>query len=178
MDSPDTWIWIWLVAAFVFAAGEMASPGSFFLLPFAVGALVASALAFAGVGLIGTWSAFIGMSLATLVAMRPLARRLDQADVDHGIGARRLVGQAATVIQEIPGTGELGLVRVQREDWRAESLDGTAIAAGTAVRVAEVVGTRVLVVPVDSSSHTRPPPITPPPPHNPPFTTPPQGADP
>jgi membrane protein implicated in regulation of membrane protease activity len=173
MDSPDTWIWIWLVAAFVFAAGEMASPGSFFLLPFAIGALVASALAFVDVGLVGTWSAFIGASLAALVALRPLARRLDQTDVDHGIGARRLVGQPATVIQEIPGTGELGLVRVQREEWRAESLDGAAIAPGTTVRVAEVEGTRVLVVPVGTPADTPPPP-----PQNPPFTTPPQGADP
>ena len=46
MDSPEQWRWLWLVAAAVFAIGEMATPGSFFLAPFAVGAFVASLLAF------------------------------------------------------------------------------------------------------------------------------------
>lgn len=173
MDSPDTWIWIWLVAAFVFAVGEMGSPGSFFLLPFAIGSLAASGLAFAGIGLVGEWMAFIGVSVASLVAMRPVARRLDQSDVDYGIGARRLIGQSAAVTQEIPGKGELGMVKVQREEWRAESLDGASIAHGTTVRVAEVEGTRVVVVPVH---HPQTPPATPPRP-GPPPSIPPQGAD-
>ena len=38
MDDPEVWRWIWLVAAVLFAIGEMGSPGSFFLLPFAAGA--------------------------------------------------------------------------------------------------------------------------------------------
>lgn len=166
MDSPDTWIWIWLIAAFVFAVGEMSSPGSFFLLPFAIGALGAAGLAFADVGLVGEWIVFIAISLAALVAMRPLARRLDQSDADRGIGARRLVGQSAIVTQGIPGKGELGMVRVEREDWRAESLDGVPVPSGSTVRVAEVEGTRVVVVPIDRAA----PPITPP------STMPPQGA--
>jgi membrane-bound ClpP family serine protease len=49
------------------------------------------------------------------------------------------------VLQEIPGQGELGLVRVHREEWRAESMDGSAIPMGAAVRVADIEGTRVIV---------------------------------
>jgi membrane protein implicated in regulation of membrane protease activity len=145
MDTPETWRWLWLMAAFAFAVGEMASPGSFFLLPFAVGALVATVLAFAGVGLGVEWIAFVAVSVGALFALRPLARRLDLIDDDIGIGSRRLIGQTATVLQEIPGSGELGLVRVHREEWRAESMDGSAIATGSAVRVADVEGTRVIV---------------------------------
>ncbi len=37
------------------------------------------------------------------------------------------------------------MVRVDREQWRAQSTDGSPIAAGTVVRVAEVQGTRVIV---------------------------------
>jgi membrane protein implicated in regulation of membrane protease activity len=148
MDSPEQWRWIWLVAALLFAVGEMATPGSFFLMPFAVGALVASVLAFADVGLTGEWIAFVAISVGALAALRPLARRLDLAGHDWGVGAQRLVGRTATVLQEIPGAGELGLVRVDREEWRAESLDGSPIPPGAAVKVAEIQGTRVIVSPV------------------------------
>jgi membrane protein implicated in regulation of membrane protease activity len=149
MDSPEEWRWIWLVGAFLFALGEMGSPGSFFLLPFAAGALVASLLAFADIGLAGEWIAFIGISAASLAVLRPVARRLDLSDDDRGVGSRRLIGQSAVVLEEIPGRHELGLVRVHREVWRAESLDGSAISPGTVVKVAEIEGTRVLVLPAD-----------------------------
>jgi membrane protein implicated in regulation of membrane protease activity len=145
MDTPDEWRWIWLVATAVFAIGEMASPGSFFLAPFAVGALAASILAFTGVSVGVEWIVFLLVSIATLAALRPLAHRLDRIALDHGVGARRLVGSRATVLQDIPGDAELGMVRVDREEWRAQSTDGSPIAAGTVVRVAEVQGTRVIV---------------------------------
>jgi membrane protein implicated in regulation of membrane protease activity len=146
VEEPETWRWIWLVTAFVFTVGEMASPGSFFLLPFAAGAVVAAVLAFAGVGVAGEWVAFIGVSVAVFAGLRPLARRLDQQGQTAGIGATRLAGQQGVVLEEI-AAGDLGLVRIHREEWRAESLDGSAIAAGTPVRVVEIRGTRVVVWP-------------------------------
>jgi membrane protein implicated in regulation of membrane protease activity len=147
MDDPDSWQWIWLVGALVFAVGEMASPGEFFLLPFAVGALLAGLLAFLDVGLAFQWAVFVIGSLATFLALRPVARRLDRAGQDDGIGARRLLGQEAMVLEDIPGSGDigLGLVRVGREEWRAESTDGQPIPSGALVRVADVRGTRVVV---------------------------------
>jgi membrane protein implicated in regulation of membrane protease activity len=145
MDTPEEWRWVWLIATAVFAIGEMASPGSFFLAPFALGAFVASILAFAGVSVGVEWVVFLAVSIATLAALRPVARRLDRNALDHGVGARRLVGSRATVLEDIPGDAELGMVRVDREKWRAQSTDGARIPAGTIVRVAEVQGTRVIV---------------------------------
>jgi membrane protein implicated in regulation of membrane protease activity len=145
MDAPEEWRWVWLIATAVFAIGEMASPGSFFLAPFALGAFVASILAFAGVSVGVEWVVFLAVSIATLAALRPVARRLDRNALDHGVGARRLVGSRATVLEDIPGDSELGMVRVDREKWRAQSTDGAPIPAGTVVRVAEVQGTRVIV---------------------------------
>jgi membrane protein implicated in regulation of membrane protease activity len=145
MDSPEQWRWVWVVATAVFAVGEMMTPGSFFLAPLAVGALVAAILAFAGVSVAVEWVAFLVVSIATLTALRPLARRLDRDALDHGVGARRLAGSRATVLRDIPGDSELGLVRIDREEWRAQSTDGTPIPSGTTVRVAEVQGTRVIV---------------------------------
>jgi membrane protein implicated in regulation of membrane protease activity len=158
MQTPEEWRWVWIVGSAVFAVGEILTTGSFFLLPFAVGALVAAILAFAGIGVAVEWVAFVAVSIAVLVALRPLARRLDRSALDQGVGARRLVGMRATVIEAIPGDAELGMVRVEREEWRAQSTDGSAIAEGTVVRVADIQGTR-LVVAADTPA---PPPLEPP----------------
>jgi membrane protein implicated in regulation of membrane protease activity len=154
MDSPEDWRWVWIIATAVFAIGELTSPGSFFLLPFAIGALVATVLAFLDVNIVIEWLVFVGVSLAVLAALRPVARRLNRSVDDSGVGSRRLLGQAAVVLRQIPAGGDVGLVRVDREEWRAQSTDGSAIPPGTAVRVAE--GTRVIVAAVDQLSTSAP----------------------
>jgi membrane protein implicated in regulation of membrane protease activity len=145
MDSPEQWRWVWIVAAAVFAIGEMSTPGSFFLAPFALGAFVAGMAAFADVSVAAEWLIFVVVSVAALAAMRPLARRLDRKAFDDGVGSRRLVGNRGRVTRSIPGGDELGMVRIDREEWRAQSTDGSPIEAGMAVRVADVQGTRVIV---------------------------------
>ena len=160
MDSPEQWRWIWLGATAVFAIGEMATPGSFFLAPFAVGALVAALLAFAGVSVTVEWLVFVIVSVIVFALLRPLARRLDRDALDHGVGSRRLIGRQATVLQDIPPGDEIGMVRVDREPWRAQSIDGAPIAAGASVRIADVQGTRVMVTPVDPAVSTPPPALT------------------
>jgi membrane protein implicated in regulation of membrane protease activity len=158
MDSPEQWRWLWLAAAAVFAIGEMATPGSFFLAPFAVGAFVAAMLAFAGVSVTVEWLVFVVVSVVVLALLRPLARRLDREALDHGVGSRRMVGRQATVLADIPPGDEIGMVRVDREQWRAQSIDGAPIAAGAAVRIADVQGTRVIVAPLDAAAVAAPPP--------------------
>jgi membrane protein implicated in regulation of membrane protease activity len=146
MDEPEQWRWIWLGAAVLFGMGEMATPGAFFLAPFGIGAAVAAALAFLDVPLAGEWAAFVGISLASFAALRPLARRLDRHGGSEGIGSRRLIGRDAVVLEDI-AAGHPGLVRVDREEWRAETADRSVVAAGATVRVTDVQGTRVIVVP-------------------------------
>ena len=109
-----------------------------------------------GVDVVIEWLVFVGVSLAVLVALRPLAHRLNRSVDDTGIGSRRLLGHAAVVLRDIPAGGDVGLVRVDREEWRAQSTDGSAIPTGTAVRVADVQGTRVIVAAVDQLSTSAP----------------------
>jgi membrane protein implicated in regulation of membrane protease activity len=135
----------------------MFSPGSFFLLPFAIGAGVAAILAFADQDPLWQWVAFVGTSVAFFAALRPLARRLDVDTPTAGIGARRLIGEVGTVIEAIDGHGDTGQVRIHREEWGAVSVDDTAIDTGTRVRVVEVKGTRVVVWPVDTADPIEPP---------------------
>jgi membrane protein implicated in regulation of membrane protease activity len=145
MDEPESWRWIWVVAALVFGLGEMSTPGSFFLAPFGVGALVAAVLAFAGVSVGLEWLAFVGVSVACLFALRPLAHRLDRELTPEGIGSRRLIGRDGVVLEAIPA-GDLGVVRVDREEWRAVTADRAALEVGAAITVTDVEGTKVIVV--------------------------------
>ncbi|HEX9258010.1 MAG TPA: NfeD family protein [Acidimicrobiales bacterium] len=146
METTEMWRWVWLVAALAFAGGEIVVAGSFFLLPFAFGAAVACVLAFLDVGLAWQWLGFVGVSIAGFAALYPLRRKLDLGEPQDGIGARRLLGQAGTVLEAVPGgPSHSGLVRVGREEWRAESVDGGPIPEGTIVKVVEVRGTRVIV---------------------------------
>jgi membrane protein implicated in regulation of membrane protease activity len=145
MNDPESWRWLWLTLAFVFAVGEIMTPGSFVLLPFAIGAALATVGAFLGLPVAAEWVLFIVASVASLLALRPVARHLDREAQDSGVGSRRLVGQPAMVLREIPGRGELGMVRVGREEWRADSINGGPIPEGVTVRVADVQGSHVVV---------------------------------
>ncbi|MCP5029867.1 MAG: NfeD family protein [Actinomycetia bacterium] len=153
MDA-DIWRWIWLVAAATFTLGEMAMAGTFFLFPFAIGAILAAILSFVGVGVGISWAAFVIGSGASFAALRPLARHLDQGETVDGIGARRLIGESGVVLESIPGGGELGLIRVNREKWRAEAADDRALVAGVPVRIVEIRGTRAIVWPTNEPDPT------------------------
>ncbi len=150
VSSPETWRWIWLVAAVAFAVGEIAVAGTFFLLPFAAGALAAAILALAGVSVGLEWLAFVGVAAAASAVLWPLGRRLDRRHPMHAVGANRWVGRQAYVLRDIPGDpGGTGLIRLDREEWRAESLMGMPIRAGSTVLVSRVDGTRLVVVPLE-----------------------------
>ena len=170
MDSPEQWRWVWIITSAVFAVGEMATPGSFFLAPLAVGALAAAILAFAGVGVATEWVVFLVVTVVTFAALRPLARRLDRSALDQGIGARRLTGNRGTVLRDIPGQAEIGMVRIDREEWRAPSADGPPLPARGPLRGADVQGTRGVVPPPEAPAGGAgpPPPPRPPPPRPPP----------
>jgi membrane protein implicated in regulation of membrane protease activity len=152
-SSPDTWRWIFLVVAVAFTVGEIAVAGSFFLLPFAVGALAAAIAAFLGLSVALDWLLFVVVSAAASAVLWPLRRRLDSRTPRQTIGANRWVGREALVLRDIPGIqGETGLVRLDREEWRAESMMGLPIPSGSKVLVSRVDGTRLVVLPLEAPS--------------------------
>ena len=142
-----------MVVAVLFLLGEMATPGSFFMLPFAAGAVVACATAFAGGGIGLQWLLFIVVSAAASAALVPLRRRLDVEEPLDGVGSRRMLNQEAIVISAVePGPTGVGRVKVGREEWRAESATRVGIPVGAVVRVVEVRGTSVVVAPEASAA--------------------------
>jgi membrane protein implicated in regulation of membrane protease activity len=148
METPETWRWIWLFAAFVFAAGELVTPATFFFLPFAVGALVACVASFLGAPMAISWAVFVVVSTVSFASLWKLGRKLEHADEEQeGVGATRWVGQEAVVVKTVGVDG--GRVQLERESWRAESLTGAVIPKGSKVLIARLAGTRLVVVPVE-----------------------------
>jgi len=143
MNESALWALIWLAAAAAFA-------GSFFLAPFAAGALAAALISIVGAHFLFGWLTFVVVSTASFFALRPLARRLDENAPDQrGIGSNRLVDMRGVVLESISGVpGDAGLVKVGTEEWRAEAGNGEPLAPGSKIRVVEVQGTRLVVEPL------------------------------
>lgn len=157
LGSPDTWRWLWIGAAVFFAIGELAAPGTLFLISFAVGAAGAAILAFAGVDVVFQWLGFLVVTSGALALLVPIGRRLDRTVGLQPVGATRWEGRDGTVVTAIPvGLHEAGIVRVDAEEWRAEAEDAQPIDSGATVRVIRVEGTRLIVSPA-SDPASQPP---------------------
>jgi membrane protein implicated in regulation of membrane protease activity len=158
LDAAETWRWIWLVTATAMIVAEVVTPAAFVFLPFAVGAFIAALVAFAGASVAIEWSVFAGLSLVAFAGLWPLGRRLERTaggGVLPGVGANRLIGKQAVVLEAIGGPAHgPGVVQVEREKWRAESLTGDAIPVGSVALIARVDGARLVVALLDA-----PPPI-------------------
>jgi membrane protein implicated in regulation of membrane protease activity len=140
----DTWV-LWLIAAVIFAVGEMATT-SLFLAPFAGGAAIASLLALAGAGATIEWAAFLVVSIMLLAALRPIAREHLRTRSRIKTGTAALVGQTATVVERIANAEGVGCVRLDGEIWTARAFDDDeTFEPGTRVQVLEIRGATALV---------------------------------
>lgn len=146
--SNEAWLWFWIGAAVFLAVAEIFTAG-FFMLPFAVGAAAAAALAYADIGEIPQLMVFLVVSLIALFTLRRFVVRGDEKQ--HPVGSNRFVGQQARVIEAIDPARARGRVRMETEEWRATS-DWGPIPDGVDVKVVEVRGTRLVVAPLDKES--------------------------
>ncbi len=152
MDSAELWRWLWLVLALGAITGEIAMAGTFFLLPFAIGAGVAAVVSFVGVAALGSWAVFLGVTVASFLALRPLARRMDRTISSTPVGAQRLVGQSGFAIGAAT-TVEPALVRVAGEEWMAWPAKAY-VPAGSAIEVVGISGTHLVIAPRgEATSH-------------------------
>jgi membrane protein implicated in regulation of membrane protease activity len=139
------WIsWAWLILAAILIIGEIFTSG-FFLLWFGIAAGASAATAFLGGGLALQWIVFIALSLILWAGSRRFANRLLRNVENDSVGANRFRGLKGIVIEEINNSEASGLVRVEREEWRAESIEDVIIPKGARVEVVDVSGTRLLV---------------------------------
>lgn len=155
MDA-STWFWVWIIAAALLFIGEMLSL-SFFMLPFAVGAVVAAVLNAIGLDLVWQIVVFIVVSVASLFALRPLARRWTRHGEKTKVGAERLVGMRGKVVE---GKSQSGLFRVivEGEPWNATTEEGVVLEPGTDIEVLLVSSNTLIVkaLSADASSGSCP----------------------
>lgn len=145
-DYTQFWLWLWVGAAVVMGVGEMLTAG-FFLLPFAIAAVISMVLALLGVHWIVQLISFIVFSIASLLFLRRFAAK--DEDVIHAVGAKRYQDARGTVIETVnPFTGE-GRVRVETEVWRATTDLDQIIEVGTPIKVLEVRGSRMVIEQVE-----------------------------
>src|SRR4051812_32401331 len=140
----DPWV-IWLIAAVIFAVGEIATLG-FFLAPFAGGALIAALISGFGAGALLGWATFLVVSVVLLAALRPLARSHRRQPPRLRSGTAALVGTTGLVVERIANDEGVGCVRIGGEVWTARSYDDDdVIEAGKRVEVVEIRGATALV---------------------------------
>jgi membrane protein implicated in regulation of membrane protease activity len=140
----DSWVF-WIIVGIVFGVGELLTT-SFFLAPFAAGALFAALLAALGTGVLGAWSMFIVVSLLMLWVVRPIARSHLTTPPQIRTGTAALVGRRAVVLERIANHEAVGCVRIDGEVWTARAYDDERIIeAGTTVDVIEIRGATALV---------------------------------
>jgi membrane protein implicated in regulation of membrane protease activity len=138
----DEWVW-WILAAGLLAVGEIFTL-SFFLGPIAVAATTAAIVALVGAGLAIQWIVFIAVSIASLLVLRPIARRHLHTPSQLRTGTAALVGSRAIVLERVDGDG--GSVKIGGEVWSARAYDeDDVLEPGTRATVLKIEGATALV---------------------------------
>jgi membrane protein implicated in regulation of membrane protease activity len=137
------WV-IWAIVAVALAVGEVFTPGPFFLGPVALAAMAAGIIALLGGGGVFQLVVFIAGSVASVLVIRPIARRHLHVPAELRTGTAALAGAKAIVLQRVDADG--GRVRIGGEVWSARAyLEGQVLEPGTRVEVVKIDGATALV---------------------------------
>ncbi len=140
---------VWLVLMVVFLAAEAATV-TLVSLWFAAGALSAVLVSLLGGTIWLQIAAFLLVSVAALLALRPLVRtyltpKITATNIDSVIGSTGLVSSP------ICNASAAGQVKLGGMSWTARSTTGAEIPEGTLVRVDRIEGVKVFVTPVEEA---------------------------
>ncbi len=133
--------WLWIVLGIVLLAGEILTPGGFYIFFFGAGAIGVGLLKLLGFtqGLVSEGLLFVGLSICGVAFLRkPLMQRF-QAPAGENPDADRVVGETAVAVQEIP-PGGFGKVELRGSVWNARNAGEAPVAAAERCRVVKVEG--------------------------------------
>jgi membrane protein implicated in regulation of membrane protease activity len=136
---------IWVLVAAALAAGEVMTL-AFILGPLAIAAALTALVALTGASAELQVAAFTVDSIASLVIVRPVARRHLHTPPRIRTGTDALVGSSAVVLERVhPGGGR---VRIGGEVWTARPYDeDSVLEEGARVEVLKIEGATALVSP-------------------------------
>src|SRR3954452_18018771 len=138
----DDWV-VWMIAAVGLAVGEILTV-DFFLGPIAIASVMAAIVAVVGAGLTVQLLAFVITALASLVFLRPIARRHLHAAPRIRTGTAALIGARAVPLERVDI--HTGSVKIGGEVWTARTYDeDDVIESGARVEVMKIEGATALV---------------------------------
>lgn len=137
--SPGFWLIIMVVLLIV----EAMVPGLVSIW-FALGALAALIGAVGGVLLPGQIVLFMLVSIAALVATRPLVKKYVNGKTQH-TNADRILGQECVVTEQIDNLAGTGEITVGGKRWTARSADQSVIPKEACVVVERIEGVKAIV---------------------------------
>lgn len=146
----EQYIWIlWAVLGVFFITAEVFTLG-FVLLWFGIGAIVAAIAASLGVGVLGQFLIFAGISTVLTIMSRTIFDNvfsgIDDEDVKMGIDT--LPGRIGTVKTPSQGALNAASVKVYGSTWKAFPIDeATELTEGEKVEVVRVEGSSIYVRP-------------------------------
>jgi membrane protein implicated in regulation of membrane protease activity len=133
---------VWLIIAVLFLLVELLSPGLFYSLSFAIGALV-SMLSVQLLDVIPQMILFLAASAGAMVLLRRfVARRTGAYKPTSNVYA--LVGKKGVMVVS-PAGQQLGYVKVNGEMWACRTVDQEIIGVDAQVIVVAVKGSHVIV---------------------------------
>lgn len=140
----------WLLWTFVCVVALIleVSSGTFYLMCFAIGAVGAVAVSLMGTPLWLQVLVFSVISAVSVFCVRPLlVKCMHPVQKERLSNASALVGRQGVVIEPISAERP-GYVRVDGDEWRAVTADGTMIERGVNVRIIAMNSIVVTVEPV------------------------------
>lgn len=140
--------WYWVTLGLVLATLELATPFSFFLMFFGVGAIIVGLLTLADLG--GPawlqWLLFTLVSVLSLVLFRGRLLKRFHANDWMRPPVDALTEELATTLEEI-APGSIGRVELRGTAWSARNAGAAAIAKGQRCAVQRVDGLTLYIVP-------------------------------
>ncbi|MCF7900208.1 NfeD family protein [Candidatus Babeliales bacterium] len=134
---------VWLLWALIFVIFEMGTPGLFFSLSLAFGALSAAAGAWNDIAVLSQWLVFFGGTVFSLIGLNAwvAVNVLKDQEVTN---VHALIGKKGVVIKNATEY-HAAQIKVGGECWSALSQDGQFLAYGDNVTIINVTGVKLIV---------------------------------
>mgnify|MGYP001153682993 CR=1 FL=1 len=137
---------VWVAIAVLFLVGEIFTEG-FALMWFGIGAAVGAVLAFLKLPFWLQILAALVVASVLFALSRVFFKRVTRRASQQGVAADRMIGKTGVVVERIDPLTARGLVRVAKEEWRADSENDASIETGTVVEVVRLEGVHLVVKP-------------------------------
>ncbi|WP_330176486.1 NfeD family protein [Streptomyces sp. NBC_01498] len=139
----EAWVW-WLIAAVGLGIPLVLTAMPEFGM-FSAGAVAGAVVAALGGGIVAQVLVFVGVSVALIAVVRPLAARQGSRTTRLNTGIDALKGRQAVVLERVDGSG--GRIKLAGEIWSARTLDAEqSFEPGEKVDVADIDGATAVVM--------------------------------